>query len=141
LNAIFERVDRLQNKIGPIALGNSWHLFPTKASTSGIAQPADYSHQFQQLQAKARTCRGIPACIGARQHSRCLRRNKNSLQKVYPLPAGLKSERRDLNPRPLAPQASALPGCATFRGLGRVEGFGGETPSCTLLSMNDDGCE
>jgi hypothetical protein len=25
------------------------------------------------------------------------------------------SERRDLNPRPLAPQASALPGCATFR--------------------------
>ena len=25
------------------------------------------------------------------------------------------SERRDLNPRPLAPQASALPGCATLR--------------------------
>jgi hypothetical protein len=27
----------------------------------------------------------------------------------------LMSERRDLNPRPLAPQASALPGCATLR--------------------------
>ena len=25
------------------------------------------------------------------------------------------SERRDLNPRPLSPQNSALPGCATFR--------------------------
>ncbi len=25
------------------------------------------------------------------------------------------SERRDSNPRPLAPQASALPGCATLR--------------------------
>ncbi len=29
------------------------------------------------------------------------------------------SERRDLNPRPLAPQASALPGCATFRVISR----------------------
>ena len=26
-----------------------------------------------------------------------------------------KSERRDLNPRPLEPHSSALPGCATFR--------------------------
>tara|TARA_Y100001970_G_scaffold175299_1_gene213823 strand:+ start:721 stop:864 length:144 start_codon:yes stop_codon:yes gene_type:complete len=25
------------------------------------------------------------------------------------------SERRDLNPRPLVPQTSALPGCATLR--------------------------
>ena len=31
------------------------------------------------------------------------------------------SGRRDLNPRPLVPQTSALPGCATSRGLHRIK--------------------
>ena len=32
------------------------------------------------------------------------------------------SGRRDLNPRPLVPQTSALPGCATSRDLHRIKG-------------------
>lgn len=35
------------------------------------------------------------------------------------------SERRDSNPRPLPPQSSALPGCATLR-----HGAGSSTPEC-----------
>src|SRR5690606_40908003 len=44
------------------------------------------------------------------------------------------SERRDLNPRPLDPQSSALPGCATLR-TGQTPNYSG-VPAQVLFSAS-----
>ena len=54
--------------------------------------------------------------------------------------SALWSGRRDLNPRPSAPQADALPGCATPRHVGDYTGIGGLRlkPRTSALEQQQD---